>query len=95
MTTAKKTSTQRKYKITVNYGYDIHSVTVTQKVMDQIKRGEAVTVRGKGFYIEGDKERDDWSFNCTEPNSLAVQCENGHDIFTGELGDATINEVAA
>ena len=40
--------TQKKYKITVNYGYDIHSVTVSRKVMDQINSGEAVSVRGQG-----------------------------------------------
>jgi hypothetical protein len=85
--------TQKKYKITVDYGYDTHSMTVSQKVMDQIKNGEAVSVRGQGFYIEGDKERDDWSFHCTAPDSLEVECDNGHQVFIGELSDATITEI--
>lgn len=84
--------TQKKYTITVNYGYDIHSVTVSQKVMDQIKSGEAVSVRGQGFYIEGDKESDAWSFHCTAPGSLEVECDNGHQVYIGELSNATITE---
>jgi hypothetical protein len=85
--------TQKKYKITVNYGYDIHSVTVSRKVMDQINSGEAVSVRGQGYYIEGDKERDDWSFHCAGPGSLEVECDNGHQVYIGELSDATITEI--
>ena len=82
-----------KFRITVNYGYDIHSVTVTAKIVDQIQRGEAVTVRGKGFYIEGEKTKDIWSFNCTGPNALEVEGEDGYQIFVGEVTSATITEV--
>ena len=87
------THAKRKFEITVDYGYDIHSITVDRKVMDKIKSGEAITVRGQGFYIEGDKERDDWSFNCTAPGSLEVECDNGHQVYIGTLSDANITEI--
>lgn len=81
------------FKITVNYGYDIHSVTVSAKVMDQINAGEAVSVHGQGFYIEGEKELDNWSFHCTAPGSLEVECDNGHQVYIGKLDAATITEI--
>jgi len=61
--------------------------------MDRIRNGEAVSVRGQGFYIEGNKERDDWSFNCTAPGSLEVECDNGHQVSSGELSDANVTEI--
>lgn len=88
-----KPPSRRKYRITVNYGYDIHSVTVTAKTVDQIKRGEAVTVKGQGFYIEGEKTKDVWSFHCTGPNALEVDGEDGHEIFIGKVTSAKITEV--
>lgn len=41
--------TQKKYRIIVNYGYDNHSITVSKKDMDKIRRGEAVSISGQGF----------------------------------------------
>jgi ABC-type Zn uptake system ZnuABC Zn-binding protein ZnuA len=93
MTTEKKKITARKFKITVNYGYDVHSIIVNQKEMEKIRNGEALTVQGQGFDIEGDTEMDDWSFHCTRPNSLEVQCEDGHQVFDGDLTDAIVNEI--
>lgn len=89
----KKTSTERKFKITVNYGYDVHSIIVNQNEMAKIRNGESVTVLGQGFSIEGDTEIDDWSFHSTQLNSLEVECENGHQVFVGNLSDAIISEV--
>jgi ABC-type Zn uptake system ZnuABC Zn-binding protein ZnuA len=93
MTTEKKKITARKFKITVNYGYDVHSIIVNQKEMEKIRSGEALTVQGQGFDIEGDTEMDDWSFHCNRPNSLEVECENGHQVFDGDLTDAIISEM--
>jgi hypothetical protein len=89
----RKPTARRECRITVDYDYDIHSVTVTAKIVDQIKRGEAVTVKGQGFYIEGEKTKDVWSFNCTGPNALEVDGEDGHQIFIGKVSDATITEI--
>lgn len=93
MTKSKQASSARQFKITVNYGYDVHSIIVNQADMDKIKNGEAVTVKGQGVDIEGDTEMDDWSFHCSRPNSLEVQCEDGHQVFDGDLKDTIINEI--
>ena len=88
-----KPPARRKFRITVDYGYDIHSVTVSAKTVDQIKRGEAVTVKGQGFYIEGEKTKDVWSFHCTGPNAREEDGEDGHEIFIGKVSSAKITEV--
>lgn len=88
-----KPPARRKFRITVDYGYDIHSVTVPAKTVDQIKRGEAVTVKGQGFSIEGEKTKDIWSFHCTGPNSLEVEAgEDGHQVYVGDVNDVEITE---
>jgi hypothetical protein len=86
-----KPTARRKCRITVDYDYDIHSVTVSAKIVNQIKRGEAVTVKGQGFYIEGEKTKDVWSFNCTAPNALEVDGEDGHQIFIGGCPEFCVN----
>lgn len=93
MTNSKKASTARQFKITVDYGYDVHSIIVNQKDMEKIRNGETVTVQGQGFAIEGDTQLDDWSFHSTRPNSLEVMCDDGHEVFVGDLTDARISEI--
>ena len=88
-----KPPSRRKFRIAINYGYDIHSVTVPAKIVDQIKRGEAVTVKGQGFYIEGEKTQDVWSFHCTGDNELEVEGDNGHQIYIGKVSSTTITEI--
>jgi hypothetical protein len=93
MTKSEKTSAARQFTITVNYGYDVHSVIVDQIEMEKIRNGEAVTVQGQGFSIEGDTQIDDWSFHRTQLNSLEVECESGHQVFVGDLANAIIGEI--
>lgn len=89
-----KPPSRKKYRITVDYGYDIHSVTVPAKTMDNIKRGEAVTVKGQGFHVEGAKTRDVWSFHCTGPDELEVEGEDGHQIYIGKVSVANIRGIS-
>jgi hypothetical protein len=46
-------------KVTINYGYDIHSIVMSQRSWDRIAKGEAVTMNGQGFFIQG-VESEDW-----------------------------------
>lgn len=38
-------------KVTINYGYDIHSIVMSPRLWDRIVKGEAVTMKGQGFFI--------------------------------------------
>jgi hypothetical protein len=53
-------------RLTVNYGYDIHSIEVPASTWLQIHGGEAVNVQGQGFFIEGVESQDVWTFNSPE-----------------------------
>jgi len=76
--------------LTVNYGYDIHSVEVPASTWLQIQGGEEVTIEGQGFSVEGEFSQDEWAFNVRERNSLQVTAEGARDIFDGMLSDLTI-----
>ena len=88
--TAKK---RTKFRITVDYGYDTHSVVVSQALMDQINLGEPITIDGQGFSIEGKMTQDTWSFNCSSVSSLTVDGEDGRQIYIGKLSAAYIAEL--
>lgn len=52
------------YRITVSYGYDIHSVKVTAEQCADILLGKIVKLKGQGFVHEEDGGTQDyWVFN--------------------------------
>ena len=65
-------------KVTINYGYDIHSIVMFQRSWDRIAKDEAVTMKGQGFSIEGVESQDVWTFNSPEAGALSVDAEDGH-----------------
>lgn len=42
-----------KHTITIDYGYDVHSVEVDEGTFAKIVAGEAVSIDGQGFLYEG------------------------------------------
>ncbi len=80
-------------RLTVNYGYDIHSVEVSASTWQQIQGGDAVTVQGQGFFIEGVESQDVWTFNSPEAGALAVEADDGHQIFIGHMSAASIQKI--
>ena len=78
-------------RLTVSYGYDIHSVEVLASTWLQIQCGEAVTVQGQGFSVEGEFSQDEWAFNSGESCSVQVTAEGGFVIFNGSLTDIVVN----
>ena len=83
-------SDSSKYKsgevtITVDFGYDIHSLTISHRTYMRILKGVSLTLKGQGFYCEGEREQDYWAFNETDPGSLWVYTEEGRDIINDEL----------
>jgi hypothetical protein len=87
---AKKSKEGRAITVTVNYGYDIHSVKITRAEYEQIYRGEATEVKGDGFSIEGEMDSDSWTFNKETPGSVYVTTDNLHDIYIGTMGDGNV-----
>jgi hypothetical protein len=83
----------RRVRLTVNYGYDIHSVEVPASTWLQIQGGEAMTVSGQGFSVEGELSQDEWTFNGQESGSLQVTAEDAFEIFVGVVSNITVEEL--
>ena len=71
-------------EITISYGYDIHSLVLSEPDFEKIKAGETMAVIGQGFSIEGEITQDTWAF---KNRHLHITCENGFDIFQGTVDD--------
>jgi hypothetical protein len=82
-----------RYQITINYGYDIHELKVSQADLQKIQEGNPIRISGQGFAVEGDWTQDTWCFNCAGLNSLKVEGEDGYQIFEGLTSDAVISEL--
>lgn len=78
-------------RVTVDYGYDVHSVSIPEAVFAQIQAGQPVVVEGQGFPVEGVMERDQWTFNCGAVGSVHVVTDEGREVFDGGLGDAEVD----
>ena len=73
-----------KTRITISYGYDIHSLVLPTIDFEKIKSGASMNIDGQGFSIEGEVSQDTWSF---KNKAISVTCENGFDVFQGALDD--------
>ncbi len=80
-------------RLTVNYGYDIHSVEVHKSTWLQILVGGEVSVKGQGFFVEGEFSQDEWAFNGRGSGSLQVTAEGAFNVFNGVVSDITVEEL--
>jgi hypothetical protein len=78
----KMRSQDPKIRITINYGYDIHSLELLASDFERIKNGESLEIIGQGFSIEGEITQDTWLF---KNKNISVDCANGFDVFKGSL----------
>lgn len=81
------------YMTTFDYGYDTHSVSVSQRVKDQINQAEPITILGQGFSVDGKMTQDHQNFNSTDGFSLTVDGEDGRQIYIGKLSAAYISKI--
>lgn len=73
--------------ITVFNGLDQHSVWLSGRTLARIQAGKQVHLYGQGFYVEGNREADTWTFNATAPGSIHVDTDEGRDVFDGSFED--------
>jgi len=77
-------------RLTVSYGYDVHSIEVPSSTWLQIQGGEAVTVQGQGFSVDGKFSQDEWAFNVSGLSSLQVTAEDAFEVFDGVLANISV-----
>lgn len=80
----------RRLRLTVDYGYDLHSVLIERDDWQEALSGEPVVVEGQGFWLEGTKVHDCWHFNDEGPGSLIVWYENGGQVYVGGIFDGNL-----
>lgn len=70
--------------ITVNYGYDVHSIEIDEHRYEAFKSGETVAADGQGFmYDEEGWQQDHWVFDGTT-GQVSFLLDNGAEFF-GEV----------
>ena len=68
-------------KLTISYGYDVHSIELDNRIYAKIKAGELIRVPGQGFTHEEDGEvQDTLIFNAT-PGEVSFHLENGAEFI--------------
>jgi hypothetical protein len=77
-------------RVTVDFGYDVHTISISEAAFAQIQAGKPVTIQGQGFPVEGTTEQDHWTFNESVPGAIHVSTDEGRDVFEGHLGDAEV-----
>ena len=79
--------------ITVEWGYESHSIALTPRNWAAIKAGRTHGQRGAGYYYEGEFFWDYWSFGGGLEGELEVGYGgDGGQGFVGRLCDAQVEE---
>ncbi|MDB4521963.1 hypothetical protein N9100_00945 [Gammaproteobacteria bacterium] len=80
-------------KITVPIGYDFLSIVLIPRNWAKVKNGKSLSIRGKGYYYEGEHFWDYWNFSGGLQNELRVSYGDGGAVgYTGSLADADVSE---
>ena len=83
----------KRVTITVEWGYELHSITLSGRNWSLVKTGRPLSMRGKGYYYEGEFFWDYWSFAGGLEGELRVDYgDDGGCGFQGTLSDADIEE---
>lgn len=78
-------------EIKVDYGYDIHSIEISDEELKGIQLGKKLEIEGQGFPVEGEMENDWWKFNTVEQGSIEVCGEEGRQIYLGNLSNEEVS----
>jgi hypothetical protein len=83
--------------LSVNWGYDVTvNLRVSRRNCSKVSKGERVTIRGKGYYYEGEFFWDYWDFSGGIDGDLEVRYGTPKDGdysgqgFVGKLRDALV-----
>jgi hypothetical protein len=79
--------------VSVYWPEDWKSIVLNPKEWAEVLAGNPYSIRGRGFYYEGEKFHDGWFFNGSMTGELIVTYgDDGGTGFIGKLEDADIEE---
>jgi len=81
--------------VTVDYGYDIHSIKISGRTYRRIQGGKALTIKGQGFHWDATPDQDFWQFNTAKADdpdagAIYVYTLGGGEIFIGNFQDGRV-----
>lgn len=83
-------------RLTVSWGYEPHSISLTSRQWTQLCAGQWFTKKGERYQYEGEEFQTVWIFNDDEMGSLRVTYSSADgsegDGFVGALSGAVIEE---
>ncbi len=59
-------------ELTVDYGYDAHSVTLSREEWKEVCSGKKMVIAGTGFHVDGRLAQDYWAFSTLGERSLHI-----------------------
>ena len=78
-------------RVTVQWGYEDHSIVIGKRRWQRIVAGRAVECRGQGYHYEGEFMWDYWKFGGGITGSLKVTYgQDGGTGFDGNLLDCSL-----
>jgi len=81
------------YIVTVEWGYDNHSIVLTDKEWTHISEGIPLMKVGGGYVYEGESYQDYWTFTGGASGNILIEYGEGEDRaigFQGSLQQANI-----
>lgn len=89
-----------KVQLTVEWGYELHSISLRPELWMRIQSGEAMNLKGDGYSYEGFEFQDYWQFfgQGREEVVVTYTAVNGDvmdegDGFAGGLCDVLVDEI--
>jgi hypothetical protein len=80
-------------EISVQWGYEIHSIVLSPGDWEVVKNGGPLNISGEGYWYEAEFFEDYWMFGGGPDGSLQVSYgDDGAVGFTGTLSGAEITE---
>jgi hypothetical protein len=78
-------SKRSRVRLTIDYGYDIHWIELSQRTLDRIQSGKQLKLKGQGFSTEERPEQDYWLFNGERDGEIIKIHYNGDEFWLNYL----------
>lgn len=88
----KRIKVLKRVTVSVEWGYDDHSITISVSDWQRIVDGHKTEIRGEGYCYEGEFFQDYWAFGGGIEGPVIVTYEGGGTGFQGDLTECRIED---
>lgn len=83
--------TKERARISVEWGYEVHSITLTARNWARVKSGKPLRIRGEGYWYDGEHFWDYWDFAGGMEGRLIVSYHQKREWY-GDGWDGTLKD---